>query len=53
MFQDDYQKLKSMRDSLAKYCQKSPVLNYHLSCMNTILDDEMLANYSLKDTAIR
>ena len=53
MFQDDRQKLQSMRDSVAKYSQKNPALNYHLSCMNMILDDEMLANYSLKDTAIR
>ena len=53
MFQDDHQNIQSMTDSLAKYAKKNLALNYHLSCMNTILDDEMLANYSLKDTAIR
>ena len=45
--------MQAMRDAVAKFCEKSPVLNYHLSCMNVILDDEMLANLSLKDTGIR
>ena len=49
----DLNKLKSIRDKIEEYSKKNPALLYHISCMNMILDDEMLANRSLQYTTIR